>query len=42
MQNGTPLMALARAAAMSPWASCVTIPLTPIGAMNSGDCRSMP
>ena len=35
-QNGTPVSAEAVAAAMSPCPSCVQIPFTPMGAINTG------
>ena len=37
MTIGTPVRAAARAVARSPWPSCAHKPMTPIGAMNTGD-----
>ncbi len=39
---GTPVRAAARAVARSPWASCEQIPMTPTGAMKSGDGNVIP
>ena len=39
---GTPVRAAARAVARSPWPSCAQMPITPTGAMKSGDGSVIP